>query len=363
MVELCTIDLKPFVFTPGTALSCKRSMDLYATAEKINGVLPIGFGHVGPDGSTCTLPPGGIRIVEMQCFREAPEIIPANDGGNFTFAIDRLGTYDYACGADAKIWGHQDFEYSAPHALNRLGFQRYATGESQDMRIKHDENGRRLIYRPGDLLICAPEFYRQGNSESYTVIPAIVYELPDGYTPLGHLPGVVMAETLDYGVAAGSGPPVTYRTLVSNLRNTVYSANHQSSQTQVRPVLSTLGAACKINSMSIGLQASGPNMTAMPAPVLFGGNASVTIPPYSSVKGDWTPLATADGDAILVDFQLDPAFGWALRGLTATTNCIPARDPTWYSTANGHAQQNLGGTIGQQEHTRQVVCGLEVGVP
>lgn len=303
MPEPLPLDL-PAINFDGSGPSCiaaRRVYDLHADLEH-GGVLPVGYE-----------PPPDEFVIEKALFSlQSPSSIPAGFSGRVTLFVDPGGRYEREVCFKAGV------EDGHPRFLKPLGYLNLAPGAVPFIEVKPSLIGP-VTYRRGDLLCIVPESNGANIGAIQAFIAPIIESTWGDFKPAAD---VVYAVPLN-GSAPGSAPPC-FRSLIPNTTPGAQVSVHV-------PEGNVLMKA------SIGIQnGTGPNMTAAPLPLTWGGQPAGT---------GWSdPVALPqDGKPFLVNLRVAGAwrFKGVLQGYTS-----PA--VSWYSDTDSHASAQMLGTIGSQ---------------
>lgn len=281
------------------AIQAKRSYDLHAR---------IGRGGITPYGRK--LLPDEILFTHIQWSLQAPWDMPANMRGRVAVFIDRRDAYGEEVDYPTQENGH-------PRGLLPLGYANLAPGGLPFIRVDPCVLGP-TPYRCGDRLGVAVETNDTNVSQLFEVFASPIFQGNDGDW-LAYEEGAVWAVPLN-GSYVGSHP-VGYRSLVPAIR---------CGGTGVVVHFNTGADGMVINRASVGVAlGDGPHMAGPPVPLLFGGSASVALPPYADVNCDVAALETAAGQALIVHIEFGGAFSF--KGASKYGR-------SWYTTtAGGHA--------------------------
>lgn len=266
-----------------------------------------------------------VHIVETLLANEDAGDYPAGCSGNVTMAVDPGGRYVAASGFPAV-------ETCLPQLLKFIGAIEFYPGRSKIVT----KACNRVAYRQGDRIVIAPEVWGGPHACNPFVFYAIGIEATED---LRLDVGTVFAQPL-HGSDA-TPPAYVYRSRIPTIA---------TGGTQVRVHMAARAHGMVLADAAIGVQASGPDMTATPVPLTFGGAASLTLPAFGGCWSDWVPLATAAGQSLLVDLRI--AGPWGFK------DGAPAE--SWYSAVNSHASATMLGSPAIQAARTHCIDAVQV---
>lgn len=339
MTDRIKLDLPEISFYGDNALAkaAKRSYDLHAKLGA-GGVLPWGVKPL----------PDEILVSDIQFSLQSSGDpsweVPAGFAARVAVFVDPAGWYEEEVDYPAQEDGH-------PRGLLPLGYMPIAPGLGKFIEVKPCPLGP-TVYRRGDRLGVAVETNQGPGSphagKLFSVFASPIFTAAGRSRLLELDAGVVRAIPLN-GSYAGAHP-VSYR-------SSVPAIGHGGTVVEIDFAAREHGMV--INAAGVGVQASGPNMTAPPVPLLFDGQASVTVPAGIRATGRAVLPAVA-GQTLLVDLEFGGCFafkGATVPGGSATPGSRSGR--SWYSTVSSRTSATMLGTPLQDYGVKQRTYGFD----